>query len=92
MLPEDKRQGMWEGSRQPLLAMEAVKMHVGFEAAAGEGCLLADFANMFIGGGVLRGGNVQEEIRFAICPELCATLLVCPCMLPNEAITVVGGE
>ncbi len=32
----------------------------------GDGCLQADFANMYIGGGVLNHGAVQEEIRFLI--------------------------
>jgi len=65
---------------------------VGFEhQLLSRGCLLADFANMFIGG-VLSGGCVQEEIRFSICPELCVAMIVCPCMLENEAITIVGAE
>jgi hypothetical protein len=33
-------------------------------------CVQVDFANKFIGGGVLCGGCVQEEIRFAACPEV----------------------
>ncbi len=32
------------------------------------GMIHADFANMFIGGGVLGHGSVQEEILFAISP------------------------
>ncbi len=36
----------------------------------GEGLLQVDFANAFVGGGVLGNGCVQEEIRFIICPEL----------------------
>ncbi len=34
--------------------------------------LQVDFANMYIGGGVLDDGRVQEELRFTICPELIA--------------------
>mmetsp|Transcript_116755 Transcript_116755/g.212379 ORF Transcript_116755/g.212379 Transcript_116755/m.212379 type:complete len:343 (+) Transcript_116755:2-1030(+) len=83
----------WRSSRQPLLPIDMVQMRVGFEdLVKGEGCIHADFANMLLGGGVLSGGCVQEEIRFAICPELCAAMIVCPRMLDNEAITVVGGE
>merc|ERR1719215_2164005 len=70
--------------------MEMAQKNVGFEAAPQ--LAHADFANMFIGGGVLSGGCVQEEIRFSICPELCVTMLVCPCMLEEEAIQVLGGE
>lgn len=42
------------------------------------GCLQVDFANKFIGGGVLFEGCVQEEIRFLICTELLVTCLVTP--------------
>jgi len=65
-------------------------MRQGFEVAPD--MAHADFANMFIGGGVLSGGCVQEEIRFSICPELCLTMLVCPCMMEDEALQVLGGE
>ena len=41
----------------------------------GLGMLEADFANMYIGGGVLMGGNVQEEIRFSIAPECIVSLV-----------------
>ncbi|KAB7503184.1 Poly(ADP-ribose) glycohydrolase [Armadillidium nasatum] len=34
------------------------------------GLLQVDFANKYIGGGVLGLGCVQEEIRFVLCPEL----------------------
>eukprot|EP00931_Biecheleriopsis_adriatica_P095530 TRINITY_DN69126_c0_g1_i1.p1 TRINITY_DN69126_c0_g1~~TRINITY_DN69126_c0_g1_i1.p1 ORF type:complete len:458 (+),score=122.28 TRINITY_DN69126_c0_g1_i1:52-1425(+) len=82
----------WEASEKPLLELDMAEMNVGFEDEKGLGCLHADFANMFLGGGVITGGCVQEEIRFATCPELCAAMLVCPCMLENEAITIIGGE
>jgi len=66
---------------------------VGFEDVEyGHDCLHADFANMFIGGGILCGGNVQEEIRFAICPELITSCLLCPCMTSHEAIQIIGAE
>ncbi|EER18044.1 conserved hypothetical protein [Perkinsus marinus ATCC 50983] len=55
------------------------------------GLLQADFANRYIGGGVLEGGNVQEEIRFAICPELIVTMLLCEVMDDREAIRVDGA-
>merc|ERR1711988_1213662 len=73
--------------------MTVVPLGIGFESEEyGHGLLHADFANKFIGGGVLSGGCVQEEIRFAICPELCVSMLVCPCMLAEEAIQIIGGE
>ena len=39
--------------------------------------LLTDFANEFIGGGAANFGNVQEEILFAIFPELFVSQLFC---------------
>ena len=47
-----------------------------------------DFANKKVGGGVLAGGRVQEEIRFCICPELLVSRLVMDHMDPNEAIII----
>jgi poly(ADP-ribose) glycohydrolase len=80
----------WLASDKPLLTMEMAPMFQGFESAPE--IAHADFANMYIGGGVLGGGCVQEEIRFAICPELCLSMLVCPCMREDEAIQILGGE
>ena len=40
------------------------------EDDANAGMLEVDFANSYVGGGVLSSGCVQEEIRFVICPEL----------------------
>ncbi|CAF4071077.1 unnamed protein product [Adineta steineri] len=56
-------------------------------------CVLqVDFANKYIGGGVLTAGCVQEEIRFSICPEMLVSLLVCEAMEPNECIHLIGCE
>ena len=42
--------------------MEVVPRMVGFEDEEyGGGCLHADFANMYLGGGVLSGGCVQAS-------------------------------
>ncbi|CAF2482973.1 unnamed protein product [Rotaria sp. Silwood2] len=54
--------------------------------------LQVDFANKYIGGGVLGGGCVQEEIRFTICPEMLVSLLVCEVMDKNECIFLIGCE
>jgi poly(ADP-ribose) glycohydrolase len=92
-LPNADREQAWADSSMPLLGIDMVDMGIGFEdMSRSQGCLLADFANMFLGGGVLSGGCVQEEIRFSICPELCVAMLICPCMLENEAIHIVGAE
>ncbi|XP_024004108.1 poly(ADP-ribose) glycohydrolase 1 [Eutrema salsugineum] len=54
--------------------------------------LEVDFANKYLGGGALRKGCVQEEIRFMINPELIAGMLFLPAMEASEAIEVVGAE
>lgn len=47
-----------------------------------------DFANRYIGGGVLRGGCVQEEILFATHPELICSMAFMEVMGPNDAIRI----
>ncbi|CAF4533211.1 unnamed protein product [Rotaria socialis] len=54
--------------------------------------LQVDFANKYIGGGVLGSGCVQEEIRFTICPEMLVSLLICEVMECNECILLIGCE
>lgn len=54
--------------------------------------LHADFANMYIGGGVLRAGAVQEEIRFVLSPETIVSRLFIERMADNESILIVGSE
>lgn len=80
----------WSSSSKPLLPMFVAERGKGFEDAPG--LAHADFANMYIGGGVLANGSIQEEIRFAICPELLAAMLICPRMDDDEAIQIVGAE
>ena len=80
----------WIDSRKPLLRMEVQPKGVGFEDAPA--LAHADFANKYIGGGVLSRGSVQEEIRFTICPELLVALLVCPKMEAYESLQICGAE
>ncbi|XP_011139259.1 poly(ADP-ribose) glycohydrolase isoform X1 [Harpegnathos saltator] len=58
----------------------------------GAGLLQVDFANKYVGGGVLGLGCVQEEIRFVICPELMVTMLVTEELDDTEALVVSGIE
>ncbi|XP_046631255.1 poly(ADP-ribose) glycohydrolase-like [Daphnia pulicaria] len=58
----------------------------------GIGLLQMDFANKFLGGGVLNWGCVQEEIRFVICPELIVGCLFSEVMESNEALVITGCE
>lgn len=54
--------------------------------------LKVDFANMYIGGGVLNFGCVQEEILFVIYPEMIVSMFFCRPMEENEAIVLKGAR
>lgn len=58
----------------------------------GTGFLQVDFANKYIGGGVIGEGCVQEEIRFLICPELILSRLFCERLDNNECLMITGAE
>lgn len=58
----------------------------------GHNLLQVDFANSYVGGGVLSSGCVQEEIRFMICPELLCSRLFTECLADNECLTIMGFE
>ncbi|EDV92130.1 poly(ADP-ribose) glycohydrolase [Drosophila grimshawi] len=88
--PEDEVN--WYLSGAPL---SSIPMHInagGTIEDEGIGLLQVDFANKFLGGGVLGQGCVQEEIRFVICPELLISKLFTECLLPTEALLMVGSE
>ncbi len=51
-----------------------------------------DFANKFIGGGVLGNGALQEEIRFAASPELLVTRLLLCVACGVMAVCVCGSD
>lgn len=77
----------WAASAAPL---GPISLHEGgIEDAVGS--LQVDFANRFPGGGVLGRGNVQEELRFAMSPELLASTLLCPALRDDEALLVHGA-
>ena len=50
--------------------------------------LQVDFANAYVGGGVLGHGCVQEEIRFLICPELISSMLFTERLGDSEASSI----
>ncbi|VDK34806.1 unnamed protein product [Taenia asiatica] len=54
--------------------------------------LQVNFANRFLGGGVLHGGCVQEEILCCIRPEILAGLLFIEAMDDHEALIIEGAE
>lgn len=55
-------------------------------------CTHVDFANKHIGGGVLRAGAVQEEIRFLMCPEMMVSMLLCNVMDQFDSISIIGAQ
>jgi poly(ADP-ribose) glycohydrolase len=79
----------WASDTSPLGAIDVIERGAIEEAALHR---QVDFANMYLGGGVLSGGCVQEEIRFAVAPELLFGLLVSPRMRDDEAIVLRGAE
>ena len=71
------------------------KLHITSEGSIeteGQGMLQVDFANKFVGGGVLTFGMAQEEIRFSICPELLVSLLFTEALEDNEVLLMLGAE
>lgn len=53
---------------------------------------MVDFANKFIGGGVIGTGNVQQEIQFQVSPETLVSRLICEVMEPNQVIYISGTD
>ncbi|XP_020278615.1 poly(ADP-ribose) glycohydrolase-like [Pseudomyrmex gracilis] len=80
----------WDALRQKLPPLHITSK--GTIENEGAGMLQMDFANRYIGGGVLGFGCVQEEIRFVICPELLVTMLVTEELDKTEALIVSGVE
>ena len=52
--------------------------------------LITDFANKYMGGGVMNRGYVQEEILFLDYPELIMSTFMCAKMQDFEAICITG--
>jgi poly(ADP-ribose) glycohydrolase len=71
-----------------------IKWHINSKGTIEEGrnMLQVDFANRYLGGGVLGTGCVQEEIRFMINPECIVGMLFCESMKAEEAIYIYGSE
>lgn len=72
----------------------SIKWHINSSGTIEEGrhMLQVDFANRYLGGGVLGTGCVQEEIRFMINPECIVGMLFCESMKAEEAIYIYGTE
>ncbi|XP_055033059.2 poly(ADP-ribose) glycohydrolase isoform X1 [Misgurnus anguillicaudatus] len=71
------------------------KLHISCDETIeehGYGLLQVDFANRFVGGGVIGSGLVQEEIRFLINPELIVARLFTEALDDNECLIITGTE
>lgn len=79
----------WEASRQSLPRLHVTSAGLIEEAT---GLLQVDFANKYLGGGVLGLGCVQEEIRFVLCPELIISRLFTQVLDKTEALIITGCE
>ncbi|XP_049270838.1 poly(ADP-ribose) glycohydrolase isoform X1 [Rhipicephalus sanguineus] len=80
----------WSSSKRKLGNLFVSEL--GFIEREGQGMLQVDFANKFIGGGVLGGGCVQEEIRFMMCPELIVSRLFTEALGSREVLVITGAE
>ncbi|XP_057337109.1 poly(ADP-ribose) glycohydrolase-like [Microplitis mediator] len=80
----------WDKANCPLPSLHITSK--GTIETDGIGLLQVDFANKYVGGGVLNRGCVQEEIRFVICPELLVTMLVTEELDDTEALIITGVE
>ncbi|CAD8178691.1 unnamed protein product [Paramecium octaurelia] len=64
---------LWSNCEKNLQTIEFVDQKIEEQ----QNCILVDFANKYVGGGVLRNGCVQEEILFTIMPENIIAVLFC---------------
>jgi len=86
-----RSEAWWSSCDREVLPAKVVR-EGGIDQADPATHLYIDFANAYIGGGVLSGGCVQEEILFAVAPLHTVSLLFCPAMEDYEAITIQGAE
>ncbi|XP_058644859.1 poly(ADP-ribose) glycohydrolase [Onychostoma macrolepis] len=80
----------WNKQKMPLR-----NLHVSSEGSIekeGTGMLQVDFANKYIGGGVLKSGLVQEEILFLMSPELIVARLFTEKLADNECLKITGPQ
>merc|ERR1712223_2024618 len=87
----DQQLPRWDKSDKKLLNLR-IDSKGTIEDVQNMGMLEVDFANAYIGGGVLGHGCVQEEIRFLICPELIISRLFTERLQDNEVLVIEGFE
>ena len=80
----------WQNSEKPF---KELQVHIqGSIEDEGHDYSEVDFANKYIGGGVITSGCVQEEIRFLLSPGLIVSRLFTECLADNEAMVITGVE
>ncbi|CEM00746.1 unnamed protein product [Vitrella brassicaformis CCMP3155] len=79
----------WAKNHMPLLGVDVKSAAARIEDSP---YLQADFANRVLGGGTLGRGCVQEEIRFAISPELLVSRAFMEPLKDNESALIVGAK
>ena len=89
VLPTPLSPASWADS--PLL-LRLLRVHADGCIEDSSAQLKVDFANRFLGGGVLEAGRVQEELLFSVRPEMCAGMLFCEAMRDDEAISISGAQ
>ena len=82
-------QEYWQGNQGKLCEVSIVNNR-GIETS--DNTLHIDFANEYLGGGVLRRGAVQEEVLLLSAPENLVWLAFCQRMDDNEALLMTGGQ
>jgi len=90
LVSQRRRGAEWWGRAEQVLGEVVVK--ASDDKIEDSNQLQADFANRCLGGGVLSQGCVQEEIRFAISPELVVSRLLMAPLLPLEAAIITGSK
>lgn len=80
----------WGSSKKKLT--EVICHGQGLIENEGNGMLQVDFANAYVGGGVLGKGSVQEEILFLKFPELIMAKLFTSRLADNECLIISGHE
>jgi len=80
--------------RNSALNFSTIKYHVSSNGTieGAHSMLQVDFANCYVGGGVLGSGSVQEEIRFVINSEMIVARLFTESLDQGEALVMIGCE
>jgi poly(ADP-ribose) glycohydrolase len=80
----------WSAQTEVLMPLSLVDTPMNIEQFAD--CLMTDFADLSIGGGVLGTGCVQEEIMFLVHVEPIVAMLFTQLLTEHEALVVVGAQ